>query len=1368
MIPFPSHQRLELLNRLDQNFDLEEFRELCFLLAVDSENLKGETKRAKMQVLIEEWHKTAQLDVLVAAIQEARPQQDWTFGPPSDLPSPYKGLFAFREGDAVNFFGRASVTNMLVEAISHQRFIALIGPSGSGKSSVVFAGLVPRLRYQGHWLILSFRPGAHPFRALAATLIPWLEGELSETVQLIEIRRLAQALTQGELSLAEVLVRILEKNPSYHQVILIIDQFEELYTLCPEMNVRHRFIDQLLSKSPERDHKLLLTLRADFMGQALGYRPFADMLQKGDVKLGPMNRTELQEAIEQPVTRAGVRFEAGLTERILDDVGDEPGSLPLLQFALSLLWEQQSGHWITHAAYDAIRGVSGALTQYADERYARLTAAEQEQVRRVFIQLVSPGAGTEDTRRTAGRNELGAIDWHLVQELANERLVVTGQDLTGQETVEVAHEALIGRWQRLQDWMAEDRSFRAWQERLRIGMRQWQESGQDEGVFLRGSPLAEAEGWLAERPTDLSQTEKQFIQTSIELREREATEREARRQYELETAQKIATLERQRTAEQAKANRQLRRGTRLLLGALMVVFISAIAIFFLARNAQQQTRRVTAQALAARSAEIVERDPHLALLMAYQSIQETLEIDGFGTTEAKSALFHALNAPLQQSSISVADSFSSAQFNHDGSRIITLVDSFQNHAAYLWDGQGAPINVFLQATQAIFDPSGIFLLTSSLAAETTQIRDLNGHSVKTLSGHSAVFSSDGSRFLTKNSRGQVWLWQSDGELITSWVAHSGSINTINFSQDGQYILTQSIQEGLIHLWDDTGNLITTIPQAGLVTINQTGTRIITWSFDVNTSQYTFQIWNNSGEKLREITHPTIPRIIFHPSGTQFVTSGEEIQIWDQDGNLLKTLEGHTGWAWAVAYNASGSILVTVSNDATARLWDENGNIITVLEGHLDTVNSAIFDVSGEHIVTTSADRTARLWDTKGNLIAVLDGHRDSVLQAVYNQTGTRLLTASRDGVVRIWDRDGTPIASLDEHRDKTYCAVFSDDDTLILSAGRDGTARLWDENGIPLAVLQGHEDDVWSVAFSPAGNQLLTASFDRTARLWDLEGNQLAILSGHTGELGTASFSHDGSRILTPSSDGTVRLWNNSGHLLHILSEHVGKVWWAAFSHDDSRIVTVGVDGIGRLWDAEGNLLTLFEGHEGDIWFADFSPDDTKLVTAGDDGTARIWDLEGNVLAVLVGHEGGVNSAVFNRAGTQIVTSGADNIVRLWDIEGKLLATMSGHTGPVRWAEFNPQDTQIVSGSSDGTVRLWEAKGEPLAALAGHTNTVRTVFFNSDGTKIVSASDDGTVRLWHTYPTLELMLLEAERRIPLMTTPETCVQYLDAAACHLQ
>ncbi|WP_199341390.1 hypothetical protein, partial [Scytonema hofmannii] len=440
------------------------------------------------------------------------------------LACPYRGLFHFGPDDAEFFFGREVFVEELFAATQNRNFIPVLGASGSGKSSVVLAGLVPKLQKAARWKFTHFRPGSDPFHALALALVPLYTQNLDATDKIIQARKLSQSLGDGEISLADVFAQIHQNHPT-DRVLLIADQFEEIYTLCADHKIRHSFLDSLLvsfqssAYQSQYNHVLVATMRADFLGNALLYPPFGDVL-KTDIKLiSSMKHDELSQVIEKPAEKLGVTFEGGLVERILDDVEKEPGNLPLLEFALTELWQQRKGKQLTHTAYQHIGKVQGALARHADQNYGKLSVAQKEQVRRIFIQLVQPGEGTQDTRRLATKAELGEERWKLVKQLADDRLVVTSQNAANQETVEVVHEALIRNWEELRQWMKADRSFRAWQERLRFAMLQWQKMQRDEGVLLRGAVLKEAEEKQKQRREELSAAELEFIQASVALRQ---------------------------------------------------------------------------------------------------------------------------------------------------------------------------------------------------------------------------------------------------------------------------------------------------------------------------------------------------------------------------------------------------------------------------------------------------------------------------------------------------------------------------------------------------------------------------------------------------------------------------------------------------------------------------------------------------------------------------------------------------------------------------------------------------------------------------------------------------------------------------------
>jgi formylglycine-generating enzyme required for sulfatase activity len=447
-------------------------------------------------------------------------------------PCPYPGLAHFRPQDSALFFGRDAAIARLETAVARQPLTALISASGTGKSSIVLAGLAPRLHLRGEWRFSHFRVSSesdgNPFMALARALVPLL-GYQSPLDELEAVQKLAVNLESGAVSLPNALGGCRMKDPG-KRILLIADQFEESFTLVKDEARRRRFHDTLLAGFPNcagsrpSYTSLILTLRGDFYGTMLRYRPLSDALQDHVENLAPMTRGELREAIVKPAGM--IRFESGLVETLLDAVEKRPGSLPLLQFALREIWERQEKRCITRQSYDAIGGVEKALAQRAQAILDALTknGKDSEQVRlfrRLFTRLVTLGDGVEDTRRAVDFQELGRDTWALAQRLACEsnRLIVISNAVQGRATAEVVHEALIEGWPTLIGWIESDRRFHSWLRQLKPRVEEWHKQPADEGTLLRGGPLAGAEVWLAQRGDELSEDERSYIEASVALRE---------------------------------------------------------------------------------------------------------------------------------------------------------------------------------------------------------------------------------------------------------------------------------------------------------------------------------------------------------------------------------------------------------------------------------------------------------------------------------------------------------------------------------------------------------------------------------------------------------------------------------------------------------------------------------------------------------------------------------------------------------------------------------------------------------------------------------------------------------------------------------
>ncbi|MGH9803322.1 MAG: ATP-binding protein, partial [Blastocatellia bacterium] len=505
--------------------------------------------------------------------------------------NPYRGLEAFREQDSAQFFGRTEDSQSLYDKLQTQCLVAVVGVSGSGKSSLVYAGLLPKLRKQG-WQIIAFRPGQNPFERLAQAFVELLYIDKLDRLDRLEKARQLHKQLQNGLSLTALADLLADKIPK-QGLVMVIDQFEELYTHNPQSAAA--FIDFLLAwLAFDARYRLLLTIRADFFGHLTEHPQLTASLNRNQPKLlGLISQSDsLKTIIEQPAKNAGVCFESLLIERILRDLSQtqnqEGISLPLLEFTLAELWNKQSEPTLRHEDYDQLGGVQLALPRHAEQVFQKYSAKQQQRVRHILIQLVHPGLGTEDTRQVATRDQLNQ-DWPLISRLADERLVVTGHDDSlNQDTVEVVHEALIRHWQRLREWMQEDRVFRIWQDNLRIAIGEWRQNNQDHDALLCGARLALAEEKIKSESDRLADFEQEYIRLSLEQREQEQQREQALKERE---QQRELELAEQRTQLAQQRGKQARRLIQLMgLGFVMVLAL-LVWVWFERNHAEAQALR---------------------------------------------------------------------------------------------------------------------------------------------------------------------------------------------------------------------------------------------------------------------------------------------------------------------------------------------------------------------------------------------------------------------------------------------------------------------------------------------------------------------------------------------------------------------------------------------------------------------------------------------------------------------------------------------------------------------------------------------------------------------------------------------------------
>ena len=995
--------------------------------------------------------------------------------------------------------------------------------------------------------------------------------------------------------------------------------------------------------------------------------------------------------IRLPAEAAGLHFELEretgqrLDQALRDAASATPESLPLLEHVLSLLYDEQAARGddlLRWSDYRELGELKGALAKHAEAVFNTLQPHEQDVFPLVMRYLVTLGQGEEEVpnRRTApyrdfvaskgkGQDQKAGMQG-FVDLLIQKRLLVADTDPQGEVTVSVAHEALLREWQRVKEWLKENREFLRMRDRLDFSLKLWLSRGKQKDDLLGpGLPLAEGEKLVSDYEPSLSREEIEYIHVSIAARKRHKRVQE-RIRYAVMSA--MAVLAMVAGFQWFRAERQRQSEAQALKSEAQVT-----------AKLQEQLRQASWASFnqAERQFQLGEWQEAIALLARAIKFDPTNQV-------ASERFFQEL-------------------IIHREKALPPLIASFAFHDLIYG---------------AVFSPDGARILTASWD-KTAKLSEAASGKVLVVFTHQgtvndAAFSPDGTRILTASADHTAKLWDAaSGKLIASF-SHENEVYGVAFSPDGARVLTAS-SDKTAKLWDvNSGKLIASFQHQATVfrgAFSPDGARILTASKD-----RTAKVWDAaSGKSIASFDHQAeVYNAMFSPDGAQILTaSGDRTaKLWDATSGKLVASFAHKDVVADAVFSPDGARILTASWDKTAKLWDASSGRLIASFAHRGSVQSATFSSNGARVLTASWDKTVKIWEaTCGEPVAAFT-HQDGLYHAAFSQDGARILTGSADKTAKIWDASSGKLIGSFDHQDGVTDAVFSPDGARILTASVDNTAKLWDAASGKLVASFAHQDAVNTAAFSPDGARILTASKDRTAKLWDTASGKLISTFSHQDAVNDAVFSGNGAQILTASADRSAKLWDTASGKLIAAFNHQDAVYDAAFSPDGARILTASADHHAGLWDAASGKLVASFDHQDEVLQAAFSPNGARVLTAGSDKTAKLWDTAtGKLIAAFV-HRASVYHGVFSPDGSRILTASADNTAKLWDaLSGKLIASFD-HQDTVQWAAFSPDGARILTASWDKTAKLWDtATAMALARqLKGaHGEAGRTPFSGS-------------------------------------------------------
>lgn len=1091
---------------------------------------------------------------------------------------PYKGLAAFQPEDSDYFFGREDLVEELVHRLQQSRVLVLGGSSGSGKSSVLRAGLLPAVSANAitgseNWRVCIFTPGRDPMTDLYFQLI----GDNSHLT--------AQVSLNDFIAYPSAARRLATANEG--ELLICIDQFEELFTLVKQKR-RSKFIEALSAMTDPADSRvrIVLTIRADFYASCAEIPWLADRISENQFLVGPMTRPELRRAISEPAHAAGLHMDRSLIDAIVDDAGREAGSLPLVAHSLYETWSRRKGSVMSLDGYRQSGGVAGAISQTAETLFTdSFDKDQQEATRRLFLRLVTPGEGTPDTRRLLPIDEVERdsdpnTTRRVVEALTDARLLTLDD-----KNVQIAHEALLRTWPRLKSWIEGSRDDLRMRQRIQHDAAEWDGEGREPDLLYRGTRLLAAEEWSTKNQNVLGALEQKFLGEAREARNK---------------AQATSNLRRRRR----------RRINQIAVAALALLAIGATVSSFLAiraSNLAESNRKIAvvataeanerfARALGAAANGLSKTDPLLALSLSAEAIVRAESARS--TSEARAAMLMARQnlgeaglIPLG-SPLTVGDAQTMA-IDASGSRI----------AVGLRDG-----SIVIHSTE----PGGAVL--AELVGHSGGIRDI-------------AFSPDGELLVSAATDGDVRLWSVAATRyapITTLFSGNDVAFGVAFNSTGERVASAT-GDGTVRLWDVSNGMQIGEPLAemplgfkkvefspvseGLVAGNVDGA-IFGWMGLDATPAFPPIPGGPLG--------PDPDHMSFSSDGTAFAvshTNGKVTTIGFPEGVPIVDRFSDSESIVATTFAGPENLLLGAGADGTLHMENaEMEPVGDVVQAHSQRIVDLEAAEQVPLLATLGRDQQVRLWrigaepDDKETL-TLQSGAK--ALGVAYKPDGKSVAVGDSDGNIWIWKLGSNmkPML-LKGHNSQVWAIAFSQDGNTMLTGDRDGDLRVWDMASMRLKdQIDLGQVPIWSIV--PADSaEFFVATGNGVHQVDVSEARVIRKFDPAEISFNRAAVSNDGRSLAAASADGKVYIWSTvDGQLNQVIEADDNTLWSVAFNAGDTRIAVASSDEVVKVWDLEsGKELASYGGHKGGATDVVYLADQATLVAIDRSGELHWWD----------------------------------------------------------------------------------------------------------------------------------------------------------------